>query len=89
MLTIEKAEELLMEAKRMNDGPWLEHSKNVADLARRIAKKADMNSQKAYIMGLMHDIGRRNGAMQTRHALEGYKYLMEMYMIYFEEVKLQ
>ena len=33
------------------------------------------HSYKAYIFGLLHDIGRRNGNMQARHAIEGYKYL--------------
>ena len=37
-----------------------------------------MDSDRSYILGLLHDIGRRNGSMQARHALEGYRFLIEM-----------
>lgn len=76
------AEELLAEAKSMNGGPWIEHSYNVAHLAEKIADKAGMDSEQAYVIGLLHDIGRRNGNMQARHAIEGFQYLMS---IGFEE----
>lgn len=69
------AEKMLAEAESMNKGAWVEHSNRVARLAEKIAAKADMNSEKAYIYGLLHDIGRRNGNMQARHAIEGYKFL--------------
>ena len=72
------AEELLSEAGRMNEGAWTEHSVNVACLAERIACKAGMDSEKAYILGLLHDIGRRNGNMQARHAIEGYQFLTDI-----------
>ena len=76
------AVELLQEAKGMNDGAWIEHSYNVARLAEKIADKAGMDSEHAYIIGLLHDIGRRNGNMQARHAIEGYQFLSD---IGFEE----
>lgn len=69
------AEKLLTEAKSLNDGAWIQHSYKVATLAERIAERAGMDSEKAYIFGLLHDIGRRNGNMQARHALEGYYFL--------------
>ena len=69
------AEKLLIEAEKMNRGAWVEHSYHVACLAEKIAHKAGMDSEKAYIYGLLHDIGRRKGNMQARHAIEGYKYL--------------
>lgn len=71
------AELLMNEAKNINDGPWIQHSYNVAVLAEKIAQKAGMDSDKAYVIGLLHDIGRRNGSMQARHALEGYQFLKE------------
>lgn len=37
-----------------------------------------MNSEKAYVLGLLHDIGRRNCAMQARHAIEGYNFLKDI-----------
>ena len=72
------AEELLAEAENMNKGAWVEHSYRVARLAEMIAAKADMDSEKAYIYGLLHDIGRRNGNMQARHTIEGYKFLTHL-----------
>ncbi len=72
------AEEFLSEAKRTNDGAWIQHSYCVARLAEKIASKADMDREKAYILGLLHDIGRKNGDMQARHALEGYKILSDI-----------
>ncbi len=65
------AEKLLIEAESINKGTWIDHSYHVARLAEKIAGKAGMDSEKAYIYGLLHDIGRRNGSMQARHAIEG------------------
>lgn len=72
------AENLIAEAKELNDGIWINHSYNVARLAEKIADNANMNSEKAYIVGLLHDIGRRNGAMQARHAIEGFNFLTDI-----------
>lgn len=71
----EYAERIISEAQQLNNGDWIEHSYNVARLSEKIAEKSGMDSEKAYIFGLLHDIGRRNGDMQARHALEGYNYL--------------
>ncbi len=73
----DEAKRYLKEAKELNDGPWIGHSKHVARLAERIAAAAGMEEEKAYCMGLLHDIGRRNGKMQARHAIEGYRFLMK------------
>lgn len=72
------AERLLIEAKSMNEGAWIQHSYHVARLAEKIANKAGMDHEKAYILGLLHDIGRRNGNMQARHALEGFRFLSDI-----------
>lgn len=72
------AEELLIEAKDMNGGAWINHSYNVAHLAEQIADNAGMDKDKAYIFGLLHDIGRRNGNMQARHAIDGFQFLSEI-----------
>lgn len=77
-ITAEYAEQLLQEAQKLNAGPWIEHSQYVASLARKIARKAGMNAEKAYILGLLHDIGRRNGKMEARHAWEGYLFLTQL-----------
>lgn len=73
-----EAKRLLAEAKALNNGAWVEHSYNVARLAEKIADKMEMDSEKAYVLGLLHDIGRRNGDMQARHALEGFRFLKDI-----------
>lgn len=60
--TREKAEELLQEAEKCNPGPWGNHSRVVAHCAEKIALECDdLDSDKAYILGLLHDIGRKFG----------------------------
>ena len=77
-MTRAEADTILQEAEKLNAGLWIAHSYNVAKLAEKIAARAGMDSDKAYIWGLLHDIGRRNGVMQARHAIEGYYYLKEI-----------
>lgn len=58
--TREKAEELLHEAEKSNPGPWGNHSRVAAHCAEKIALKCDdLDSNKACILGLLHDIGRK------------------------------
>ena len=76
------AEEALHEldiAGKLNPGPWVKHSVNVGTAARNIAEKVPgLDPQKAYICGLLHDIGRRVGIVDIpTHVYEGYKYCME------------
>ena len=79
MLTIEKAKEELCWAAQLNPGPWKQHSLSVAHNARLIAQKVShMDSDKAYVMGLMHDIGRRAGVTGIRHIFDGYDYMMRI-----------
>ena len=60
-----EAEILLSEAEKCNPGPWGNHSRVVAHCAEKIAGACDdMDAEKAYILGLLHDIGRKFG---TRH----------------------
>lgn len=61
-------------AEKMNRGPWIEHVKNVANAAKIIAEQAKMDGEKAYVLGLLHDIGRRTGIAQVRHIVDGYDY---------------
>lgn len=79
MLTIEQAMQELKIAVQNNPGPWEQHSLVTADNARRIAEKVPgMDPEKAYIMGLLHDIGRREGVTGMRHVIDGYDYLMSL-----------
>lgn len=63
-------------AGRLHPGSWLKHSHHVAHAAEIIAKHCDMDSEKAFVCGLLHDIGRRKGKMGIRHIMEGYNYAL-------------
>lgn len=64
-------------AGNMNPGPWTDHSKNVAKAARLIAEHCEgLDSEKAFVCGLLHDIGRRTGIAAVRHIIDGYDYAM-------------
>lgn len=79
MLTIEQAKQELKIAVEKNPGPWEQHSLVSADNACRIAEKVPgMDPEKAYIMGLLHDIGRREGVTGMRHLIDGYDYMMSL-----------
>ena len=77
--TADEAIEELEIAGRLNPGPWVKHSMNTGAAAKYIAEKVPgLDSEKAYICGLLHDIGRRAGITDIpTHVYEGYKYCME------------
>lgn len=77
--TIEEAEKELQIAGELNPGPWVKHSMNVGIAARNIAEKIPgMDAEKAYIVGVLHDIGRRVGIVNIpKHVYEGYKFCVE------------
>ena len=75
----EEAERLLEEAYLKNPGPWREHSIVAAKCAQKIASACKgLNPGKAYILGLLHDIGRREGVTALAHVIDGYEYLMKL-----------
>lgn len=75
--TREEAEKLLQEAEQCNPGPWGNHSRVTAHCAEKIAGYCeDMDSEKAYILGLLHDIGRKFGTRHMGHVSDGYSYMM-------------
>lgn len=61
-------------AGKMNPGPWTRHSLHTAQAAQIIASHCGMDSEKAFVCGLLHDIGRRIGIVAVRHVIEGYDY---------------
>jgi putative nucleotidyltransferase with HDIG domain len=73
--TREEAELELQLANELNPGPWINHSKNVARAAETIARYCKLDEDKAYILGLLHDIGRRNGPSAVKHTIDGYRYM--------------
>lgn len=77
--TKQEAEKELEMAEKLNPGPWVKHSINVGKAARYIAEKTKvLDPDKAYIVGVLHDIGRRVGIVNIpKHVYEGYHYCME------------
>ncbi|SEM44323.1 HD domain-containing protein [Butyrivibrio sp. ob235] len=74
-----EAERLLKEAESCNPGPWGDHSRVAAHCAEKIAQACDgMNPEKAYILGLLHDIGRKFGVRHLGHVSDGYSYMMSL-----------
>ena len=76
--TVNEALYELKLAGELNPGPWVMHSMNVGIAARNIAEKVSrLNPEKAYIVGLLHDIGRRVGIVDIpTHVYEGYRYCL-------------
>jgi hypothetical protein len=74
--TLETAEAYLSEGEQLNPGPWVAHSRHVAQAARLIARQhPSLDPDSAYTLGLLHDIGRRFGKAEMRHILDGYNFL--------------
>ncbi|MCB8943373.1 MAG: HD domain-containing protein [Ardenticatenaceae bacterium] len=75
-----QAEQLLQEGGQRNPGPWIDHSLYVARAAAQIAARhPHLDADTAYILGCLHDIGRREGITQLRHILDGYNFLMPLH----------
>jgi hypothetical protein len=73
----QEAERLLLWAYEKNPGPWKEHSYAVARAAETIALKCSLDSNTAFILGLLHDIGRYEGITNLRHVYAGYNFMKE------------
>ncbi len=77
--TVNEAKKLLDEAEQLNPGAWITHSKTTAECAKAIAeKRADLDADTAYVLGLLHDIGRREGVTDMRHIIDGYNFMKSL-----------
>lgn len=76
--TRQAATDLLLEAEQCNPGPWGNHSRVAAHCAEYIARACGMDAEKAYILGLLHDIGRKFGKRHLGHVSDGYSYLCSL-----------
>ena len=77
-LTVEKAREMLEEArKETSDDHWVNHSICVGDSAGKIAEKLNLDVDYAKTLGYIHDIGKAVGEFKE-HVINGYKYLKEL-----------
>lgn len=69
----------MREAEARNPGPWGNHSRMTAKCAEAIAAACgDIQLEKAYVLGLLHDIGRRFGVKHLAHVYDGYVYMLEL-----------
>ena len=77
-LTVEKAREMLEEArKETSDDHWINHSICVGDSAGKIAEKLNLDVDYAKTLGYIHDIGKAVGEGKN-HVINGYNYLKEL-----------
>lgn len=77
-LSKQTAEAALKEAASANPGAWVDHSRYVADACKNIAEHCKhLSDEKAYIYGLIHDIGRYAGVTSEKHLIDGYRYCMK------------
>lgn len=77
--THQQAEALLSQAEAKNPGPWVSHSRAVAQAAYNLAARLpEIEADNAYILGLLHDIGRAAGVSDMRHVIDGYRWMMEL-----------
>lgn len=77
ILNRQTAEEAIAEASKLNPGPWTDHSRYVAKACEAIAARCPwLCKDTAYILGLLHDIGRYAGVSSEKHLIDGYRYCM-------------
>lgn len=69
----------MYEAEDLNPGPWVAHSLHVAEAARHIANlHPALEPEKAFVLGCLHDIGRRAGVAHMRHVVDGFQFLSQL-----------
>ncbi|MCL1830716.1 MAG: HD domain-containing protein [Oscillospiraceae bacterium] len=71
--TKEEAVQILIWAEEYNPGAWISHCRVVARVAETIALNYDFDAHKAYVFGLLHDIGRYEGIRELHHIYAGYE----------------
>lgn len=77
--TREEAIALVRDGLACNPGPWGRHCLTAAHCAEKIASACgDMDSEKAYILGLLYDIGRKFGTRHLGHVSDGYTYMKSL-----------
>ena len=77
--TRDEAMALIRDGLSNNPGPWGKHSLTAAHCAEKIAAASgDMDAEKAYVLGLLHDIGRKFGVRHLGHVSDGYRFMMSL-----------
>lgn len=80
ILSREEAGKLLSWGGEQNPGPWTDHCKVVARAAETIAHKCGLDTERAYVFGLLHDIGYyayRDRKGKTSHIYTGYELMTQ------------
>jgi hypothetical protein len=79
--SVSQAHAILAEAGARNPGPWTDHLLVAAESARAIAARHPaLDAECAYVLALLHDIGRGAGGpgvADVRHILDGYHFMLE------------
>lgn len=74
--TREEALQIIRDGLQSNPGPWGKHCLTAAHCAEKIAAECgNLNPEKAYILGLLHDIGRKFGVRHLGHVSDGFQYM--------------
>lgn len=75
-----EAERFVRESEEIHPGPWGDHCRTAAFCAEKIAENCQgMDADKAYILGLLHDIGRRiTVGTHFKHVIDGYRCMKEL-----------
>lgn len=77
--SLEIASVFVAEAEQRNPGAWINHSLYAARAAKAIAlEHPTLDPQAAFILGYLHDIGRREGNTHMRHVLDGFNFLSRL-----------
>ena len=77
--TREEAMALIRDGLSNNPGPWGKHSLTAAHCAEKIAAACgDIDEENAYVLGLLHDIGRKFGVRHLGHVSDGYRFMMSL-----------
>lgn len=75
--SIQIAEQILQHGTERNPTRWSGHSRVAAHCAAAIAHLcSDMDEDAAYVMGLLHDIGRQEGNTDMKHIIDGYRFML-------------
>jgi hypothetical protein len=76
--TPEQALDWLAEGEQSNPGAWGHHSRLVGQAAQILGTALGLEGEAAFVLGVLHDIGRREGVYDMLHVLHGWRFLNKM-----------